>query len=90
MVDQRLDLLRRTTGSGDRHDSMRAAIDASTSLLSGPQRTFFRRLGVFTGPFDLDLAHAVAGEDADPRLHSLDALAALVDRSLVSAETGDG
>ena len=63
VVDERLDLLRRTTGSGDRHDSMRAAIEVSTSLLSGPQRTFFRRLGVFTGPFDLDLAHAVAGED---------------------------
>ena len=34
VVDQRLDVLRRNRGAGDRHDSMRAAIELSTSLLN--------------------------------------------------------
>ena len=88
-VDERLHLLRRTTSSGDRHDSMRAAIEISTSLLSADELTFFRRLGVFTGSFDLGLAHAVAGDPAGGRLETLDMLATLVDRSLVTAETVD-
>ena len=91
VVDQRLDLLRRTrTEGGDRHDSMRAAIDVSTSLLSPPERAFFRRLGVFTGPFDLGLAHAVAAEPDAARLDTIDTLTELVDRSLVTAETDGG
>ena len=68
---------------------MRAAIEISTSLLSADELTFFRRLGVFTGSFDLGLAHAVAGDPAGGRLETLDMLATLVDRSLVTAETVD-
>ena len=86
VVDQRLSLLRRSRDSGARHDSMEAAIEVSTSLLSAQEQRFFRRLGVFTGPFDLGLAHAVAGELGEGRLHTLDMLAALVDRSLVTTE----
>ena len=37
-VDQRLDLLRRRDGRGDRHDSMRAAIEVSTGLLDEHER----------------------------------------------------
>jgi predicted ATPase len=87
VVDQRLDVLRRHRGAGDRHDSMRAAIELSTSLLSSDDRRFFRRLGVFTGPFDLALATAVAGDVAEERLTCLDKLSRLVDQSLVVAET---
>ncbi|MGK2948963.1 MAG: ATP-binding protein [Acidimicrobiales bacterium] len=89
VLDERLDVLRRSRGSGDRHDSMRAAIEVSTALLTRPERELFRRLGVFSGPFDLGLAHAVAGEPGTDRLASLDLLASLVDRSLVTA-TVDG
>ena len=67
-------------------DSMRAAIELSTSLLASDERRFFRRLGVFTGPFDLGLATAVAGDGEPDRLTSLDLLARLVERSLVTAE----
>ena len=87
VVDQRLDVLRRNRGTGDRHDSMRAAIELSTSLLNADERRFFRRLGVFTGPFDLALATAVAGDVAEDRLSSLDKLSRLVEQSLVVAET---
>jgi predicted ATPase len=87
VVDQRLDVLRRNRGAGDRHDSMRAAIELSTSLLNPDDRRFFRRLGVFTGPFDLALATAVAGDVAEDRLSCLDKLSRLVDQSLVVAET---
>jgi predicted ATPase len=87
VVDQRLDVLRRNRGAGHRHDSMRAAIELSTSLLSTEERRFFRRLGVFNGPFDLALATAVAGEAGDDRLTCLDRLSRLVEQSLVVAET---
>jgi predicted ATPase len=87
VVDQRLDVLRRNRGAGDRHDSMRAAIELSTSLLNPDERRFFRRLGVFTGPFDLALATAVAGDVAEDRLSCLDKLSRLVEQSLVTAET---
>jgi predicted ATPase len=87
VVDQRLDLLRRTHADGARHQSMRAAIELSTSLLAPDERRFFRRLGVFTGPFDVGLATAVAGDADQDRLTSLDLLARLVERSLVTAET---
>ena len=68
VVDQRLDVLRRTRHVGDRHDTMRAAIEVSTAVLPPDDRAFFRRLGMFTGPFDLGLAHAVAGEPGADRV----------------------
>jgi predicted ATPase len=87
VFDQRLDVLRRSRTAGDRHDSMRAAIELSTGLLTPDERRFFRRLGVFTGPFDLALATAVAGDGEGDRLTALDLLTRLVERSLVSTET---
>jgi predicted ATPase len=82
-VDQRLDLLRRSDGRGDRHDSMRAAIEVSTGLLDEQERRVFDLLGVFSGPFDLALAAAVVGAD---RATVLDVIGTLVERSLVVAE----
>ena len=87
VVDQRIDVLRRTRHVGDRHDTMRAAIEVSTAVLPPDDRAFFRRLGVFTGPFDLGLAHAVAGDPGSDRLTSIDRLGTLVDRSLVTVVT---
>gem|GEM_PF-1737434 len=87
LLDRRFDVLRRDEPVGRaRHRSLRAAIDASYGLLDAQEQSFFRALGVFAGPFDADLAHAVAAGPGVDRLGTLDLLARLVDRSLVAAE----
>jgi predicted ATPase len=93
-LEERLgDHLRLLTSGGrssvSRQRTMRALIDWSYQLLTGPERSVFRRLSVFTGPFDLAAASAVA------RGGELDAIAAeetvfsLVSKSLVTPGSGD-
>ncbi len=90
-LDRRFDLLQRATPVGRaRHRSLRAAIDASYELLEPAERAFFRALGVFVGPFDAERAHAVAAPPGTDRLATVDALARLVDRSLLTAEPRHG
>jgi predicted ATPase len=90
-LDRRFDLLQRASPVGQaRHRSLRAAIDASYELLDPVEQGFFRALGVFDGPFDADLAHAVAAPAGFDRLATIDVLARLVDRSLVTAEPRRG
>lgn len=69
-----------------RHRSLEAALCWSYDLLDDPQQRFFERLAVFSGWWGLDAATAVAA-DGDP---PLDLLTAVVDQSLVLAETGTG
>ena len=45
-----------------RQQTLRASVDWSHALLSEPEQVLFRRLAVFHGGFDVDAAHAVAGE----------------------------
>src|SRR5690606_28115708 len=90
-LDRRFDLLQRAEPVGQsRHRSLRAAIDASYELLDPAEQAFFRALGAFAGPFDADLAHAVAAPPGGDRLATVDLLARLVDRSLVTAEPQRG
>jgi predicted ATPase/class 3 adenylate cyclase/DNA-binding CsgD family transcriptional regulator len=73
-----------------RQQTLRASVEWSHDLLVASERTLFRRLAVFMGGFDRDAAQAVcAGGDVE-RLHVLDQLTLLVDKSLVVAENGDG
>jgi len=65
-----------------RQRTLRATIEWSYELLEPAERRAFDRLSVFTGGFTLEAAEAVVGDDV------LDALAGLVDQSLVIAETG--
>jgi len=71
-----------------RHRTLRSAVQWSYDLLTPAERTLFRRLSIFAGPFDLAAAEAVA---ADPELDVLgvdDLLGGLVERSMLVAEPG--
>jgi predicted ATPase len=72
-----------------RHQTLRAALDWSVGLLTDEERTVFRRLGVFAGGFTLELAQAVARDEAIDEWLVLDILAQLIDKSLVIAEGED-
>ena len=66
-----------------RQQTLRASVDWSHMLLTEPERTLFRRLGVFMGGFDLDAALAVAASTEAEEFQILDQLSLLVDKSLV-------
>ncbi len=73
-----------------RHQTLRATIEWSHSLLLEPERVLFRRLAVFAGGWTLDAAEQVcagAGLDTDD---ILEALAQLVSKSLVITEMREG
>ncbi len=66
-----------------RQQTLRASVDWSHALLSGPEQVLFRRLAVFHGGFDVDAAQAVAGDTDAERYQVLDQLTLLVDKSLL-------
>ena len=78
---------RRTRASADRHDTMRATIEVSTRALAPGEHAFFRRLGVFTGPVRPRLGPRRRRRAGSDRVASMDVLATLVERSLVTIET---
>jgi predicted ATPase/class 3 adenylate cyclase/DNA-binding CsgD family transcriptional regulator len=65
-------------GAAARHQSLAATVDWSYRLLSEPEQRAFRQLSVLPGPFTLEAARAVAGQDAES------AVLHLVDCSLIS------
>ncbi|MFL6131740.1 MAG: BTAD domain-containing putative transcriptional regulator [Nocardioidaceae bacterium] len=72
-----------------RQKTLRATVDWSHQLLTDPEKILFRRLSVFRGGWTLAAAEAVAGRDGLLVEEVLDLLGALVDRSLVQADTGE-
>ncbi|HXV92829.1 MAG TPA: BTAD domain-containing putative transcriptional regulator, partial [Pseudonocardia sp.] len=84
-LDRRLDLLRRTRERGpQRHRSLETAIAWSYDRLPASTQRFFARLGVFSGRFTAEEAHAVAGEPADDVLRTADHLDHLVGQSMLT------
>jgi predicted ATPase/DNA-binding winged helix-turn-helix (wHTH) protein len=86
-VNDRLSLLtegRRT--APPRHQTLRATLDWSYGLLTGPERLLMRRLAVFNGDFTLEAATRVVdvGEGTAPDV--VLNLASLVAKSLVAAD----
>lgn len=67
-----------------RHQSLAAAVDWSYRLLSARERSLFCRLSVLAGGFDLQAAHGACGEPADTEDDTLELLAGLVDKSMVT------
>jgi predicted ATPase/class 3 adenylate cyclase len=87
LLDERFRLLtggRRT--AVERHQTLRAMVDWSYSLLDDTERVVFDRLGVFSGSFDAAAAADVVSGDGVETWDVRDALASLVDRSMVVAE----
>ena len=68
-----------------RQRTLRDALTWSHDLLDAPQRRVFRRLGVFRGGFTLALAQAVVGDADLDDWAVLEALQALVEKSLLVA-----
>ena len=82
-----------------RHQTLRATLDWSHDLLTGPERVLLRRLSVFAGGWTAEAAEAVCadplplppGERAGVRGEAvLSLLLSLVDKSLVVAEPRAG
>jgi DNA-binding CsgD family transcriptional regulator/tetratricopeptide (TPR) repeat protein len=83
-LDDRFDLL--TTGDrlvAGRHQSLAATVGWSYQLLDERERRAFRAVSVFPGPFTLEGAEAVAGDQAGP------AVLRLVDCSLLTPPRQD-
>lgn len=81
-----------TTGQGvlPRHQTLPALIGWSYDLCSDAERTLWAWLSVFSGGFDRPAAEAVCrGDDLDAA-EVVHLLAALVDKSIVSAEEHEG
>ncbi len=90
-LDERFRLLTgRRRGGLERHQTLRATVDWSYSLLRPRERTLFDRLGVFSGSFDAAAAESVVSGDGLERWDVLDALDELVVKSMVVVEREDG
>lgn len=83
LLDQQLDLLARPGDEHDRHRSLRSAIVGSYEPLPSDRQRFLRQLSVFDSPFDLTLAHRVAGS-SPVEIDTIDAITDLVDASLIA------
>jgi predicted ATPase/DNA-binding SARP family transcriptional activator len=81
----------RRTGA-DRHRTLRAVVDWSYDLLGERERRVFDLLSVFAGGFTLEAAeHVVAAADATTDAADVaDAVAALVDASMLGAQMRSG
>ncbi|MEE2059680.1 ATP-binding protein [Rhodococcus artemisiae] len=66
-----------------RQQTLRALVDWSYELCSGPERSLWARLSVFAGGFDLDAGEAVCGFGDIPSGDVIDLLDRLVAKSLV-------
>jgi predicted ATPase len=88
-LDHRFALL--TSGSRTaeaRQQTLRATVDWSYALLSSDEQRLFDRLSVFQGGWTMDAAEVVLNDTAAPDGFVVDAVARLVERSMVIVEPG--
>ena len=88
-LDDRLRVL--TSGrrrSVERHRTLRATIQWSYDLLTEAERIVLRGLSVFAGGFDLAAAETVVGDERVPAAEVAAVIGDLVDRSMVTVESG--
>jgi predicted ATPase/DNA-binding winged helix-turn-helix (wHTH) protein len=81
----RLELLKRGHRTAvPRHQTLKATLDWSYDLLTDAERMAFRRVAAFVGHFTLEGARYVAGEQGFDDGEILDAIAGLVEKSLIA------
>jgi predicted ATPase/DNA-binding winged helix-turn-helix (wHTH) protein len=86
-LDDNLPLLGARVRTGTpRHQTMRAVIDWSYSLLSRDERRFFEALGVFSGGLTAAAAAAVVLGNEKTDVNAIDRLAELLAKSLIVAD----
>ncbi len=94
ILDSLHDRFRLLTGGAHtavrRQQTLRASVDWSHALLTESEKVLFRRLAVFMGGFDLHAAQAIGSSGEVGRFQVLDQLTLLVEKSLVTAESGSG
>ncbi|MEH2568817.1 ATP-binding protein [Bradyrhizobium sp. AZCC 2289] len=73
-----------------RHRTLKATLDWSYDLLSDGERIVFRRIAPFVGHFTLEGARYVAGEQSSVDAEIFDAIAGLVEKSLIVTRLDDG
>jgi predicted ATPase/class 3 adenylate cyclase len=75
----------------ERQRTLRGAIEWSVGLLGASQRLLLCRLAIFSGGCTLDAAEAICNPDGELRIDTVDAVAGLVDQSLVrrTAQAGE-
>jgi predicted ATPase/DNA-binding winged helix-turn-helix (wHTH) protein len=84
-LESRLELLERGYRTAvPRHQSLKATLDWSHHLLSGVERIVFRRIARFVEHFSLEGARHVAGEPGSDDGEIFDAIAGLVEKSLIA------
>ena len=79
-------LTSRARVSPSRHETLEATLDWSHALLNADEQRTLRRLALFANGFTLDAAREVATETGADHWAVADALAALIDKSVVVAE----
>ena len=72
-----------------RHRTLKATLDWSYDLLSDAERIVFRRIAPFVGHFTLEGARHVAGELGADTGEIFDAIAGLVEKSLIATRIDD-
>jgi predicted ATPase/DNA-binding winged helix-turn-helix (wHTH) protein len=91
LLDHRFKLLWQGRRSAlPRHQTMQAMLDWSYNLLTKRESTVLARLSIFVGVFTLDAAQNVAAEREIPAIDVVEALASLIDKSLVATAIFDG
>jgi predicted ATPase len=71
----------------DRHRTLQATLDWSFTLLTSEEQVVFDRLGMFVGWFTLDDAVAISADQDMDEIAVVDAVSALVDKSMCTIET---
>jgi predicted ATPase/DNA-binding SARP family transcriptional activator len=90
VVDRFAVLTSGTRTAEARQQTLRATVDWSHDLLTGPEQRLFRRLAIFRGGCTLAAAEAVVGDRELPAVAVLDLLDRLVKQSLLMADAADG